>query len=387
MGKWSRANMHEVAVTVVAPDNVLSELQVPGRPPSQAMSTVSELMQYQDTDLSLGSSFTLFQSRIQQGDWVPNPGIVSLPACSYLAAATAPPQPTIDGARVDVLIWELMVAILPRSLEELATIVETTVEQHIKEALQRGGDNHIWRLIAPQIDERVDKALEAGLTDTLLPVYHVVQAQLEEELLERKLTMAAKNCLERLMGPGLAVLQATAVKEEALRFSASIQDITVAHIDCEVDRLVNESMGAVTEDQVAMQTAQWMWWPDNAKVATAMDQAAAMRVDDAIGWAVDQNFCDMRNISSPLRHAMSTLARNNLTHLCPLMEVERMVAAQFAKSNYFWTWSHRMNSRLQKLLTHLEQEADCQHKNVKAYIKPMMRDLTNHRDDLLHEFS
>lgn len=46
-----------------------------------------------------------------------------------------------------------------------------------------------------------------------------------------------------------------------------------------------------------------------------------------------------------------------------------------------------MKSRLKKLVTHLEQEAEWQQETVNVYLKPFTQDLINHKDDLLQELS
>lgn len=69
-----------------------------------------------------------------QGAWVMHPGIISPPGRTYLAAATMQ-SPEPSAARVDAMIQERLLAILPDSGMALKAMMENAVEQRVTEAM------------------------------------------------------------------------------------------------------------------------------------------------------------------------------------------------------------------------------------------------------------
>lgn len=235
----------------------------------------------------------------------------------------------------------------------------------------------------------MDAALQEALADDRSPVMRIVRARIEEELTEHKLTMVAKRHLERVFGPDSVAYQVAAARKEAIGFSLQIKAITAAHVETVVGRLIAANVNAVATPLVTAMVDQRMntWQPDEGKVDSAVWQVATASAKETVGCAIELSLCDARNVSSPLRHTMSSLVRHNIMHLCPQSEVERMIGEQFARLNHFQAWSQRMETRSNELATRLEQEAKRQQENIKIYVEPLMQELTSHKTDLLQELT
>lgn len=286
------------------------EVQAMERPPLQGISTISGLTQNPDTTSSPVLSFAMAQSRqtagVNHGKGTTDPqtltpGVTSLQQWSYAVAATAPPL-AMEAACIDKLIKERMEVMMPVSGTKLDSMVEFIVDKKITKALQRGDDDQIWRTLGPKIEGWVDAFLVEGINDPLSPISALVHSRVNDKFLEGKITLIAERHLERSLGPGLAILQETATRQEALSFSTSIKAITVTHIDAVMTRVINDRICEVVTPLFSQQAKDKVstWQPNSKKVATAVDSAAVSRVDTMIRDAVEHCLLDKKNMSSPL---------------------------------------------------------------------------------------
>lgn len=355
-GAMSGSEQGRALLGMKMPLTALGEI---GRPPSQ-LSMVSKPTE-QEAVQTLESLYALLLAELQR------PGLTGTGAATGMAGHNMklpPPRSYLDvamaqadavaGMRVNAMICRRVDAMIAAREAMIKVHLVAAVDQQIQQALERGDGDSLWRIIELRVEMCLDRYLTQQLEDAMSLVTRMVRDQIKEQLtmrrltsiaemylakqlMDRRLMIVAERHLELSLGPQSAVLQQTAAKQEVLTFSNAIEEITTMHVQNMLRPLITERMTMVIPPLMEVQTRERLsaWAPDNNVLAAAVDTAAATRIDDQIGHAVERVMLGTQQLTSPLRHVLSGMIRTQLPHLCPKSNVEHLVIAQFEKTDRY----------------------------------------------------